>query len=148
MHIAELYACESWVCKAVLDGGEQDNCDKLPSILGEYRCQVKSHKTIYVERTNWEAPGMKISDRLSVSADICLHISDYRNIGKNPYRCNTTDGNKLMVSYNYHRSTKLYHKISRVCCCLYCSCLSKTNGSIVWYLSIRGKVLTAILSHV
>ena len=28
-------------------------------ILGEYRCQVKGHKTISIVRTNREAPGMK-----------------------------------------------------------------------------------------
>ena len=66
------------------------HCDKLLSMLGEYRCEVKSHKMISVELTNHKAPGVKILDRLSVSADICLYISDYRNIGKIPYRCKTT----------------------------------------------------------
>ena len=37
-----------------------------------------------------EAPGKKISDWLSVSANICSYTSDYQNIDKNPYQCSTT----------------------------------------------------------
>ena len=68
---------------------EWDYCDKLLSVLGKYHCQVKSDKTISIVQTHWEAPWMKISNRLSVLADIGLYILDYRNIGKNLYRCNT-----------------------------------------------------------
>ena len=60
--------------------GERDYCDKLPLVLGEYRCQLKSHKTSSIVQIHREVPGMKISDRLSVSADICLP-SIYRTIG-------------------------------------------------------------------
>ena len=67
---------------------EQDYCDKLPSVIGEYHCQVKSHKTISIVWTHRKAPGMKISDQLLALADICLCISDCRNIGKNLYQCN------------------------------------------------------------
>ena len=32
----------------------------------------------------------RLLDRLSILADICQYISDYWNVGKNPYRCNTS----------------------------------------------------------
>ena len=46
--------------------------DKLPLVLGEYCCQEKSHITISIVRTHSELPEMKISDQLSVLANICL----------------------------------------------------------------------------
>ena len=55
------------------------------------------------------------------------------------------------ILYNYHHSTKLYWKISRVCCCLYCyECAAQvtmptaTNewcffSGIAWYYGVRAR---------
>ena len=87
---------------------------RLLSVLGKHRCHVRSHKTIAIAWTHREAPGLKILDRLSVSADICWYISDYRNIGKNPYRCNTTNTSPFYGLSSDSLCANLHHFVYRV----------------------------------
>ena len=53
------------------------------------------------------------------------------------HTCNNTDSNKLVILYNYHHNTKLYRKISRVCCRLYCyKCAARVTMPMAtneWY---------------